>query len=280
MILITTPDGTVGREIARRLTDQGIALRLGAHTVDKARGPLPGADVVHLDYEDPNTVRAALIDVEKLYLAAPLDIPAEAITRVVDLAVEAGVQHVVRLSSMGVASLPDDSPLRRIELHLEASGLAWTHLRPNTFMQNFSTAAAEGIRRTGALVEPAGDGATSFVDARDIAAVAVAALTEQGHHGQAYDLTGPAAVTRDQVAAAVTRAIGREVRYAPVDEDQFRQGMLDSGAPAAVVPMMVGFYRYVRAGQTAALADGVRSVTGRPPIDIEQFARDHAASWQ
>ena len=280
MMLITTPNGNVGSEIVRRLRDQGVPLRLGAHTMDKARATFPGADVVRLDYQDLASAQAALRGIDLLYLASPLDIPPELVTRVVDLAVQAGVRHIVRLSAMGVPNLGGDNPLRQVELHIEASGVAWTFLRPNTFMQNFSTVGAEGIRRTGALIEPAGDGATSFVDARDIAAVAVAALSEQGQEGQAYDLTGPAAVTRHQVAAAISEACGREVRYVPVEEEQFQRGMVEMGAPEAVVAMLAGFYRYVRAGQTAALADGVQSVTGRAPIDFGQFARDNAASWR
>lgn len=279
MILVTLANSNVGSAIAGRLLERGVALRLGARNAQKARVAFPGAEVVPLDYQDATSVPAALQDVDALYLASPFDMPPETTMRVVDLAAQAGVRHVVRLSAMG-AQLMDAHPLRRVELHIEASGMSWTFLRPNTFMQNFSTTDAEGIRRTGAIIEPAGDGATSFVDARDIAAVGVVALTERGHEGLAYDLTGPAAVTREQVAAAISAATGRAVRYEPVEEQQFEQGMTDAGDPEVAIQTMTNFYRYVRAGQTATLADGVQRVTGRAPIGIEQFALDHAERWR
>lgn len=277
MILITTPNGKVGSEIIQQLQNRGEPARIGAHTVEKARAAFPGADVVRFDYADEANIRAALQGVDKLYLASPGEMPAEPVNRVVDLAKAAGVRHIVRLSAMGVEY--GDSPLRQVERHIESSGIAWTFLRPSWFMQNYSTSMADGIRQ-GTLMEPAEGAATGFVDTRDIAAVAVAALTEDGHAGQAYPITGPEALTREQVAQKISAATGREVRYQPVTPEQFEAGMRGAGAPDAYVGLMSALYGFVRAGQTAQTTDAVQRVTGRPPIDFDQFARDHAEAWR
>ncbi|MFC4453155.1 SDR family oxidoreductase [Deinococcus sonorensis] len=278
MILITTPNGKVGSEIVRQLQAQGTPVRVGAHTVEKARAAFPDTEVVHFDFNDEASVHAALQGVDRLYLASPGPMPAAPVKRVVDLAKEAGVQHVVRLSALGAEQ--GDNPLRDVERHLEASGLQWTFLRPNWFMQNYSTDMAGGIREQGQLLEPAGDAATGFVDARDIAAVGVAALTTDGHAGQAYGITGPAALTRTEVAAAISAATGREVQYQPISEEQYQQVMGRAGAPDAYVGLMTNLYQMVRAGYTATVTDDVQRVTGRAPISFEQFARDHADTWR
>ena len=276
MILITTPNGKVGSEVVRQLQAKGEQIRIGVHTVEKAQEAFPGADVVHFDFGNEDSVRSALQGVDKLYLASPGEMQAMPVNRVVDLATEAGVKHVVRLSAMGVEY--GDSPLRQVERHIEASGLAWTFLRPSWFMQNYSTGMADAIRQ-GTVMEPAGDAATGFVDARDIAAVGVAALTEEGHAGQAYAITGPEALTRDQVAAKISAATGKPVRYRAVSPQEFETGMRGAGVPEAYVGLMGTLYGFVRAGQTAALTNDVQQVTGRAPISFDQFARDNADAW-
>ena len=198
--------------------------------------------------------------------------------RAVGLAKEAGVERIVRLSAMGIEG--SDNPLRRVEQTIEASELTWTHLRPNWFMQNFSTTSAEGIRERGVLAEPAGDAKTSFIDTRDIAAVAVKALTEEGHGGQAYTLTGQQAHGRYEVADAISQATGKEVRYEPLSEEAFRERMSGAGMPEDYLELMTGLYQAVRAGYTAETTDTFEQVTGRAPITLGQFARDYKEVWQ
>ena len=278
MILITTPNGKVGSEVVRQLQAKGEPVRVGAHTVEKAREIFPGAEVVHFDFQDEASVRAALKGVNALYLASPSDMPAAPVNRAVDLAKEAGVKRVVRLSALGAEQ--GDNPLRDVEKHLEASGLEWTLVRPSWFMQNYSATHAEMIREQGVLAEPAGDAKTGFVDARDIAAVAVAALTEDGHAGQAYAVTGPAALDRDEVARLISDASGKAVKYLPITDEQFQERMRQSGASESYVGLMTNIYGVVRAGHTARVSDDVRRVTGQDPISFDQFARDYAEVWQ
>lgn len=276
MILVTTPNGKVGSELTRQLLEQGHPVRLGAHTVEKAQSAFPGAEVVPFDFAAEESVRAALVGVDTLYLASPGD-DHEPSQRVIDLAKEAGVTRIVRLSALGVDA--SDNPMRRVEQHLGASGLQYTLLRPNFFMQNYSTTNAESIRRQGTFAEPSEDAKTSFIDARDIAAVAVKALTEDGHHAQAYALTGARAHNRHEVAEVITQAAGKAVTYRPISETQFQEGMTSAGMPEGYVALMTGLYQSVRAGYSATVTDTVERVTGRAPTSLEQFARDYKDVW-
>lgn len=277
MILVTTPNGKVGSEVAKGLLEQGQKVRLGAHTPKKAQTAFPQAEVVPFDFADEAGVRAALTGVSALYLASPGDAQAEPVERVIDLAKEVGVERIVRLSAMGVEQ--SDNPLREVEQHLEASGLQYTLLRPSWFMQNYSTLHADSIRTQNAFYEPAGDAKTGFIDARDIAAVAVKALTEDGHHAQAYALTGARAYSRYEVAEAISQSTGKTVTYEPVAETQFQKSMTSAGMPEGYLALMTGLYQAVRAGHTSAVTDTVEQVTGRPPISLEGFAQDYKDVW-
>ena len=198
---------------------------------------------------------------------------AEPVNQVVDLAKAAGVRHIVRLSAQGVEQ--GNSPLRQFEQHIEASGLEWTFLRPSWFMQNYSTINAESICQAQMFAEPAGDEKTAFIDARDIAAVAVEALTKPGHSGQAYTLTGGQAYNRHEVAAAISAATGKQVRYVPVSAEQFSDTLASFGMPVAYVELMGGLYQMVRAGWTAGVSNTVAQVLGREPMTFAQFATDY-----
>lgn len=278
MILVTTPNGKVGSALAAQLLERGEAVRLGAHTPAKAQADFAQAQVVHFDFGDPASVRAALAGVAALYLAAPATTDPEQVNRVVDLAVEAGVRRIVRLSAAGVEH--SETGLRQIERHIEGSGVEWTMLRPSWFFQNYSTANAAAIRERGAIFEAAGDGKTAFVDTRDIAAVAVRALTESGHHGQGYTITGGRAYDRSEVASAIGAAAGRPVRYVALTDAAFRDSVAPLGWPPEYVELMSGLYAAVRAGHTAATTDVVQRVTGQAPISLEQFANDSRDAWR
>lgn len=276
MILISTANGKVGSEIVKALIQQGQSIRVGAHNLAKAQANFPGVNVVHFDYNDEASVRAALEGVNTLYLASPGDFPAEPEKRMVDLAKAAGVKRIVKLSAMGVENAPD-VPLRQVELHIEQSGLEWTFLRPSWFMQNYSTGMAEGVKQ-GTLFEPADNAKTGFIDARDIAAVAVKALTEDGHQGQAYPLTGPESLDRNEVVQKISSATGKSIQYVPVTDEQFRASMQNVLSPT-YLELMSNLYAGVRAGWSDATTDAVKRVLGRDPISFSQFAEDHKNDW-
>jgi uncharacterized protein YbjT (DUF2867 family) len=274
-ILVTTPSGKVGQELVKLLSARGVSLRLGAHSPDKARAAFPGLEVVPLDHTRPETHAAAVAGVDAVYLASPGDFPSAPEQALVDAARKAGVKKVVKLAAMGIEH--SDNPLRQVEEHIKASGLAWTFLHPTWFMQNFTTSMAGGLK-SGTLAEPAADGRTAFIDARDIAAVAAEALTRPGHDGQTYTLTGPDLLSRADVAAAVGKELGRTITYLPVTDEQFRAAVKGFLTPS-YTELLSHLYAIVRAGHTAVKTDTVQQVLGRPPISFTQFVKDHRAVW-
>jgi uncharacterized protein YbjT (DUF2867 family) len=275
-VLVTTPTGKVGSEVVRLLREKGIKHRIGARTVEKAQKEFPDSEIVRFDYQDESTLKAALQGVDTVYLASPGAAPAEPEKRLVDLAKAGGVKRIVKLSAMGVDQ-NDAAPLRQVEKYIEASGLQWTHVRPSFFMQNYSVAQAQSIRN-GSFAEPADNARTPFIDARDIAEVAVKALTEDGHHGKAYALTGPELLSRAQVAEKLSQGIGKPVQYVPITDQQFREAM-KAYMPPPVLELMSALYAGVRAGWTEVKTDTVQQVLGRPPRSFDEFVKDSRSAW-
>jgi uncharacterized protein YbjT (DUF2867 family) len=164
-----------------------------------------------------------------------------------------------------------------VEREIEASGLAWTFLRPNMFMQNFDTVHGESIREENSFYEAAEDARVSYIDARDVARVAAQVLTQPGHDGQAYDLSGPAAVTHEEIAAALTQALGRPIRYVRISDAEHRQRWTQQGVPVEEAEAWVDISRYFRSGACSEVTTAVQDLTVRAPRSVEAFCRDHAA---
>ncbi len=276
-ILVTNANGKVGQELVRLLLAQGADVRIGARTVAKAQAAFPGARIVPFDYGDKASIRAALEGVDTVFTAAFYETLPASELNLLEVAKEMGVTRIVKLSAMGIEA-NDASAHRIVEKAIEASGISWTFLRPNFFMQNYALMMADVIREGGALYEPAEGGKTSFVDTRDIAAVAAAALTSAAHAGKAYTLTGPEALDRSEVAAAISAAAGRPVAYVPVDDAALRGAM--AGAHPALIELMSALYGYVRAGWTAAVSPDITTVLGRPARSFADFAHENATVWQ
>lgn len=281
-VLVTGATGAVGREVCRLLTEAGLEVRGG--TREPARAAESGDSVarwVALDYDRPAGHAAALEGVERLFLIARPgdDHPEVAAGPLLEAARSAGVRRVVNLTALG-AERRDDVPLRQVERLVEAGGFAWTHLRPNWFMQVFSSGPLlAGIRATGRLAVPAGDARISYIDARDVAAVAARALLEDGHAGRAYDLTGGASLSHGEIAAAIAEASGRAVEYVALDEARARSA-IEPALGAERAERLIRFYRLVREGLAAPVSPAVETVLGRAPIAFERFAADHADAWR
>lgn len=279
-ILVTGATGTVGREVARLLVERGLPVRAALRDPSRAGDALPaGVDRAAFDFEQPETYGPALRDVEALFLMRP---PAIADTRrLVDpfiaAARDAGVGRVAFLSVLGAERLPF-VPHRRIERSLAASGLAHTFLRPGFFMQNLSGVHRADIR-CGHIVVPAGRGRTSFVDARDIAAVAVLALAGPGHEGRAYALTGADALDYYQAAGVFAEVLGHPVTYSNPSIPQFYAQMRRESLAPPLVLTMVGIYTTARLGLAAAVTGDVARLLRRPPIALRQFVEDYRSSW-
>ncbi len=277
-ILVMGATGEVGGRVLRGLRERGEAV-VGASRDPAAAASRAGGEWVELDLERPRTFGPALEGVDRLFLVArpgddDPDVPAAPL---LGAACEAGVSRVVSLTAIGVEAEPEFG-LRRLELLVEASGLEFTHLRPNFFMQIFAAPPLlPAIRATGALRIPAGDARLSYVDTRDIADVAVAVLTGEERGGRAWTLTGPESLHHRDVARHLSEASGAAIRYEALTEEQAAGQMAAAGLGAARVERLLGFYRRVRAGFGAAVHADVERVLGRPARPFTGFAADWAA---
>lgn len=284
MILITGATGTNGIEIVKLLSRSGIPCRALVRTSEKggALKGLPRVEVVDGDFARPETLASALEGVEKALLISSIDpkLP-ELQGNFIQAAKRAGVPHVVKFSgawSMGGADLREWRFARwhaEAEKLLEDSGLAFTHLQPNQFMQVYlrfqPTIAAQGK-----FVAACKDSKVSPVDVRDIASVAVAVLTGSGHEGKSYVITGPEALTYYEVAEKLSTAIGKKVTYVDVSMEQAKKAMVDGGAPHWFVDGQMEQYQVRLKGYQSAVTSVISEVAKKQPITFEEFARDHA----
>jgi uncharacterized protein YbjT (DUF2867 family) len=280
-ILVTGATGTVGSHVVHALDGRGVAVR--AFVRDPAAAFGPDVETAVGDFADRASLERALDGIDRLFLACsntPGQVDAECAA--IDAAREAGVGLVVKLSGPGAAV---DSPLiigrwhGEIERHLLASGVPSVLLRPNAFMTNV-LAFADTIANTGMLFAPVGSARVAFIDPRDVAAAAVAALVEDGHGDRAFRLTGPAAITYDQIAATLSAATGRAIRYVDVPDDAARQAMVEAGLPSIVADAIVEMFGLQRAGSLEQVTTGVRTLTGCEPRTFAQFARDYAVAFR
>jgi uncharacterized protein YbjT (DUF2867 family) len=281
-VLLTGATGTIGRDVAKILSENAVPIRAGVRDQTKARKQF-GADIAlaTFDFEDAASFPGALKSVEKVFLLPPL-MPnqVEVTNAFVDAAKRAGVRHIVKLSAIGAdASAPYTFGKWHAanEQHIRESGLAFTFLRPNSFMQNFITYFPP---RDGTIYLPWGNGKASFVDARDIAAVAAEALTTDGHEGKTYTLTGPAALGIAEVASILSETAGREINYIDVPESAARDGMLQAGLPQWQVEPLLELHATNKQNRWIAVTAEVEKVTGTLPIDFAQFARDHVEKFR
>ena len=265
LTLVLGGTGKTGRRVAERLKAKGHDVRIGSR-----------AAVPSFDWDNEKSWDAALKGVTAVYItyAPDLAMPGavDAIQAFVDLAKRRGVKRLVLLSGRGEAEA------QACERIVQNAGLEWTIVRASWFNQNFSEGAFIDMVLGGAITLPAGDQVEPFVDVDDIADVAVAALREDDHNGQVYEVTGPRLMTLADVAADLSRAAGREISYINVPHDGFVAQVASSGAPKDVVWMLDYLFSTVLDGRNAYLTDGVQRALGRPPKDFAEYARNVAAT--
>jgi len=271
-VLVVGATGTVGRRLVRRLVNRGSSVRAATRSPASYDGPAR-AEGVRFDYLEPETWTKALRGARRAFVLVPPDMAAyDQLVPFLDTAVDAELDHIVLMTAMGVDEAPDDMPLRRAERDLLEGPASTTILRPNWFMQNFTTVWRDMIEADGVMRLPAGDAATSFVDAEDIAAVAERALIEDGHAGAAYTLTGPEALTYNEAASILTDGWSREVRYEPIGDEEAHALLTGAGLDTNYAEMLIGLFQDVRAGHAEPVTTGVQTVTGRPPRSLDAFA--------
>jgi uncharacterized protein YbjT (DUF2867 family) len=265
LTLITGGTGKTGRRVAERLAARGVPVRIGSRS-----GTPP------FDWEDRATWGPALEGVDAVYVAfyPDLAVPgaAETVGAFAALAVERGVRRLVLLSGRG------EEGAERAEEAVRASGAAWTILRASWFAQNFSESFMLEPLLAGELALPASGVREPFIDADDVADAAAAALTEDGHAGQLYELTGPRALTFAEAVDEIARATGRPMRFVTITPDEFAAGMEEAAVPAEMAALVMELFTTVLDGRNSQVTDGVRRALGREPRDFAEYARDAAAA--
>lgn len=284
MIVVTGATGNIGRSLVGQLLAEGAPVR--ALTRDPDRAALPaGAEVVRADLTDPASLEPALRGADALFLNLAAGGGGAAAT-VVEAAVRAGIRRIVLNSSIAVTDDPegDDNFLARmhgaVESAVRASGLEWTFVRGGAYAANALQWAQE-IREGGVVRDPHPGATTSAVHEDDLAAVAAAALLDRtgAHTGEAYVVTGPESLTREEQVAVIGRVIGRPTRVESISEEQAAEERATPSVPKETLLELFRLFA-TTVGTAAPVTDTVRHVTGRPARTFEQWARDHAADFR
>ncbi|WHT21519.1 NAD(P)H-binding protein [Crossiella sp. CA-258035] len=271
-ILVQAGRGKTGKRVARRLRERGITVRAASRSGE-----------TRFDWMDESTWGPALAGVDAVYLV-PLEATGdrhEEVARFVRQAVAAGVRKLVMLSARDVDTFEVEDTLNA-ERAVRESGVAWTILRPGWFHQNFDEDYFEPSVRAGEVLLATGDGLEPFIDAEDIAEVAVAAFTQDGHDGQIYDLSGAEPLTFPQALEIIAAELGREIRVVDVEPAQYIEKQVGLGMPREFAELIARLYERIRAGKEAHLSDGVQRVLGREPRSFAAYVKNAVAagSWR
>jgi uncharacterized protein YbjT (DUF2867 family) len=273
--LVIGANGTVGSELVR-------LLRVVGHNVIKAtsRPVTDPTTEVHLNLVTRAGLDTALQGVSKVFMLSP---PGhtnqdELLNPVVDAAKAHGVQKIVLMTAMG-ANADESAPMRKAEVHLQNSGLAYNIIRPNWFMQNFNSFWIQGILEHGKIFLPVGAAKGSFIDARDISAVAARLLSTDDFNQRDFDLTGAVALDHDAVAAILSKATGQTITYQDIPEGDMRGALLRAGLAPAYTEFLLLILGFFKAGYSERTTDAVQTLLGRPPLTLEQYAAEYRSAW-
>ena len=289
-ILVTGATGNIGGEVVQALVKRNAAIR------GLVRDPTKATQLIEQEIElaigdlsQPETLDAALKDIETVFLVLPnLSNQVELECMFIDAAKRAGTRQIVKLSVMRAGELP--SPFqqwhRQIEEHLEQSGIAWTHLRPNMLMQNIRWSAqtfsasrnSEGTAQTGSIYNCIGDTKISHVDARDVAAVATICLTEAGHENQFYVLTGSQAITFNDIASIFAKILDRSVTYVDLAPADFKAARLANREPEWYLDAELALFACWKEGAGSTIMNTIADLTHRPATTYEEFAQSYSQS--
>jgi uncharacterized protein YbjT (DUF2867 family) len=286
-ILVTGSTGKVGKEVVNQLVAKGLPVRAADINVDWVQSAAEAegwkdVEIVLFNYDQPETFGPCLEGIERMFIVPPLLSPTqhEQIIAFIKFAETTDIKHIVNLSQMGSDEIKD-LPLRKGEIYIEGCGIAYTHLRPNWFSQNFNTLHMASIMENGEIAVPADDIKSSYIDVRDIAAMGVAALVEgEKHYNHAYTLTSGKAIDHAEVVRLISEVSGKDIKYRPVSEESYRETLLATGMTEGAAEMALNLYRLMRNGGTTAVSPDVPNVLGRDAISFEQYTKDLADAWK
>ncbi len=281
-ILVVGARGKLGSEVIHQLYEAGVPTRCATRNPGCCGHDCIGGSCARFDYDRPETFAPAVDGVSHVFMIArPLDTAAgHVLPPFIDVCRDMGVEHIIFCSALG-ADATEASPLAFVERYLQRSQIGWTILRPNFYMENLSQGwILPQIQNDATIRLAAGDGATSFISTQDVAAVAVRMLTEPGHVGHCYDLTGGEALDYQQVAGILSEVADRTVVYEPISEAQMQAMGSKVGMPGGKLEYMLFLYRSVREHRCATVLPAVETLLGRPPRSFREFAAAQAAVWR
>ncbi|MGC4094891.1 MAG: NmrA family NAD(P)-binding protein [Polyangiaceae bacterium] len=273
-VLVVGASGTVGTNVVNGLKSLGQSVRASTSGEPKS------ADQVRLDLSSGAGRDTAFDGVNRLFLLSPAGFTNqdELLLPLIERAKQRGLAKVVLMTAWG-ANASDELPLRKVELALERSGLRYDILRPNWFMQNFNSYWIGGIREQGKILLPAADATVSFIDARDIADVAVKLLTTDAFDNLAFELSGAESLTHAEVAKRLGAVIGKPIGYENITPEALKQSLLGAGVGEPYADFLNLILGYLRQGYNAAVNDNVERITGRAPRTLQTYLEDYKSAW-
>jgi len=283
-ILITGATGNVGRELVKQLSTRKVPFRAMIRSMKDATAlaAVAGAEIVVGDFDDAESLARALQGMKRVFLLTNSSERAETQQLTfVETARRAGAKHIVKLSQWAAST---DSPVRFLRYHaaveakIKDSGIAYTFLRPNLFMQGL-LGLRETIIAQGKFFAAIGEARISAIDVRDIGAAGAAALTEEGHQGKTYNLTGPQALSHGEMAEKLSAVLGRRIEFVGIPPEVMREVLLGARVPVWQADGLIEDYAHYSRGEAAEVARGVQDATGQPPRCFEEFASDYAPAF-
>jgi uncharacterized protein YbjT (DUF2867 family) len=283
MILITGASGNVGRTVLQAVAKNGPKHRAMYRSAAEGAKASAGTETVVADFAKPETLGAALKNVDSVYLVcSPIPDLVQLESNMIDACLAAGVKHVVLNSALGAGDYDKSFPSwhRKVEDKLKGTRLSWTILRPNSFHQNVVAFFAPTIRTQGVFYNSMRDAKNSLLDVRDIAAVAAKALTGGEHAGKIYELNGPEAINYTELAKKICKVAGREVKYVDIPMGAQKKAMLDQGMPEWLTTALLDLQQYYVNGKGGETDGLLQKLLGRAPIMMDDFLKENAAEFR
>ena len=296
-ILVTGATSMVGREVVKQLssTTKDVSIKATGRSIENVNRVVNSDRVepIQIDYYRPETLKEAVKDVDRVFIVTPFQSDMVELTSnlLKEIKNAGNIKHIVKLSVLRGDDAADSNIIadrlhRQAEKMIEDSGISYTFLCPTFFMQSFGNFFPQKIKDQSTFYLPAGDGKVSFVDARDIAAIAVEALTNNNnndgtHYGKAYNITGPEAISFGQAARILSQQVGKKISYVSISEDDARKGMKDIGWDEWRINFLIELYNIIRLGYLSEVySSPVEEITGRRAISFSQFAKDYAETFR